>query len=130
MSHLFTGGVEDLADNYSTASFQVIKDLQAKVSKLEAENRSLLQMLEQNTPSLIDAKDLGFGINNQELICETQIHLLKEAAVTRVLTMEEVKKLEVLSGVLSKVKTAKPDPDALKVEKLSDDDLIKFVNQG
>lgn len=119
--------IDGASEEYNKASFKVIRQLQEKVSKLEAENESLKHLLEQNTPSLINVQDLGFGINNQELICETQITLLKDAAINRALTMEEVRKLEILNKVLANVKSVRPDPDSLKVEKLSDADLVKAV---
>lgn len=112
-------------DEYSNASFVVIKQLQAKVAKLQAENESLLHMLEQNTPALIQTTDLvSLGISNEQLICETQIVILKDAAINRALSMEECKKLQILTEVLSKYKVVKPTDEELTIKSMSPEALI------
>lgn len=113
--------------NYSDSQFKVIVDLQKKISKLESENQSLKLMLEQNTPNLISVGDLGFGISNEQIICETQIVILKDAAVTRPLTMEEVRKLEVLTKVLDQVKKKDPDFESLNARNMTTEELISIA---
>lgn len=110
---------------YTNASFTVIKNLQAKVAKLETENESLLKMLEQNTPALIQTSDLNpIGIPHPQLICEAQICILKDAALTRALTMEECKKLEILTNVLQKYKVTVPSNEEIAVRKMTTEELV------
>lgn len=111
-------------DEYSNASFKVIKDLQAKLAKLQSENDSLLQMLEQNTPALVKTSDLALGISNEQLVCETQILLIKDAAISRALTMEEVKKFQILTEVLQKYKVVKPSDEELAIKQLTPEQLM------
>jgi hypothetical protein len=109
---------------YNNASFRVIKDLQAKISKLEAENESLKIMLEQNVPALIDTSDLGFGVSNEALICETQICLLKNEAIKRSLTKEEVQKFQILTDISLKYKSVHPDAETLKAKQMTQEELL------
>lgn len=118
----------DELKSYSDNQFKVIVDLQKKISNLQTENESLKLMLERNVPDLINAVDVGFGISHEQLICETQIRILKDAAVTRALTMEEVRKLEILNKVLDGVRKKTPDTGSLDVKKLSPAELIQIVN--
>ena len=85
-------------------------------------------MLEGNLPSLTFETDISLGVSNEQLICETQILLLKDAAVTRSLTMEESKKFQIFTDILEKIKSKKKpeNPD----EDLSDNDLISIVKNG
>lgn len=111
---------------YSEAQFKTILNLQKEIEKLQSENRNLKLILEQNTPSIIP--DLGLGISNEQLICETQLQFLKEQAITRQLTMEEARKVELFSNVLEKVKGKKVDDNGASVHKLSEEELLKIVN--
>lgn len=109
---------------YTNASFQVIKQLQAKISKLETENESLLRMLEQNTPALIHTSDLTLGIPQEQLICEAQIHMIKEQAIVRVLTKEECQKFEILTNILHKYKIPIPTSDEILIKRMTQEELI------
>lgn len=122
--------IDSSSQEYTNASFKVIRQLQEKISKLESENESLKHLLEQNTPSLIDTKDLGFGISHEELICATQISLLKDAAISRVLTLEEVKKLEILTKVKVQFETRNPNSDSISAEQMHPDALMQIVQNG
>lgn len=112
---------------YNDAQFRVITTLQEKLKKLEDENKHLKSLLESNTQHLeFMVPSLGGGISNEQLICETQIALLKDEAVKRALTMEEARKLQTYVEVLEKIKKKKEDSD-INVRKLSDDELIQLV---
>ncbi len=110
---------------FSDTQFQTILDLRTEILKIQSENKSLKLMLEANLPNL-DLNIASIGISNEQLICETQIALLKEQAITRVLTIEEAKKLQTYVDVLLKVKKTFDVAD-IQVKKMSDDDLIKLV---
>ncbi len=112
-------GFQEL-QQYSDSQFHTILKLKEDIARLESENKSLKIMLEQNLPSI----DLGIGISNEQLICETQIVLLKNLAVTRQLTMEESKKFQIFEEILAKYKVHKPN-DPFSVTTLTDDELLK-----
>lgn len=128
--------ISDLANNFkelqdfSDASMKVIKDLQKKISQLESENTSLKTMLESNIPNIeLQVTDFGIGISNEQLICETQILLLKNEAVMRPLTMEETRKLDTFVNVLEKVKKKTPNGQDYSI-KLTDEELVKMAKDN
>jgi len=109
--------------SYSDSQFKSILELKKQIKKLEEENKSLKSMLENNLPSL--AVDM-LGVSNEQLICETQITILKDKAVTRELTFEEAKKFAIFSEVLENLKKNTKSSD-INVQKMSDDELLKLV---
>lgn len=117
--------------SYSDAQFKTIVELNKQIAQLKAENESLKLMLEQSIPDLsLQTSDIGLGISNEQLICETQILLLKNDAMLRPLTMEETRKLEIFSNVLDKVKRGSKDPVEIEVNKLTNNDLLQIINES
>lgn len=113
---------------YSDSQFHLISKLNEKVARLESENKSLKTMLESNLPSLgFNTTDLSIGISSEQLICETQLVMLKDVAVTRNLTLEEAKKFQIFTDILLKVKASKKPGDEFGVARLTDDELIHLV---
>lgn len=109
--------------SYSDSQFKSIVELKKQIKKLEEENGSLKSMLENNLPSLtID----GLGVSNEQLICETQITILKDKAITRELTFEEAKKFAIFTEVLENIRKNSKSSD-INVQKMSDDELLKLV---
>ncbi len=116
--------------SYSDIQFKTIISLKSDIARLESENKSLKSMLEANIDKLdFSTLDLCIGISNEQLICETQILMLKDLAVTRQLTMEEAKKLQIFTDVLQQYKKPNRD-DPFSVNKLSDEDLLKIATNN
>jgi hypothetical protein len=109
--------------SYSDSQFKSIVELKKQIKKFEEENASLKKMMETNLPTL--SFD-GLGISNEQLICETQITILKDKAITRELTFEEAKKFAIFTEVLDSLKKSTQSSD-VSVQKLSDEDLLKLV---
>lgn len=117
-------GFQEL-QQYSDTQFKLVLELKGTIARLESENKSLKTLLEQNLPAIsLQVSDLGFGISSEQLICETQILLLKDLAVTRQLTMEESKKFQIFEEILSKYKSNKKE-DPFSVSKMTDEELLK-----
>ena len=114
---------------YSDTQFRTIVELKKQVESLKEENKSLKALLEGNLPQLgINIPELNnLGIPNEQLICEAQITLLKERAVSRELTLEEAKKFQIYTTVLSEIRQAKEDVPDVNVQKMSDEELLKLV---
>jgi hypothetical protein len=114
---------------YSDTQFRTIVELKKQIESQKEEIKSLKAMLEGNLPAIgINLSELGsIGIPNEQLICEAQITLLKERAVSRELTLEEAKKFQIYTTVLSDIRLAKQDTPNVNVQKLSDDELLKLV---
>jgi len=114
--------------SYSDTQFHSMVELKKKVEELERENKHLKEMLEGNIPSLnLISNPDGLGISNEQLVCETQIALLKERAVTRELTMEESKKFQIFSNVLQELRKSGDNTEDAHVKKMTDNDLIKLL---
>lgn len=114
--------------SYSDGQFKSIIELKKQIKKLEEENASL----KKNTATALSSTNLpsialdGIGISNEQLICETQISILKDKAVTRELTFEEAKKFAIFTEVLETLRKNTRSSD-VNVQKLSDDELLKLV---
>lgn len=118
-------GFKELQE-YSDSQFHLITKLQENVARLEAENKSLKIMLEQNLPTIGNKPlDLSLGISNEQLICEVQLTMLKDLAVVRELTLEETKKFQTFTDVLAKVKAGKKPGEEFGVARMSDEELLK-----
>jgi len=109
--------------NHSDTQFKSIVELKKQIKKLEEENKSLKSKTD-SSPSGINFD--GIGISNEQLICETQIAILKDKAVTRELTFEEAKKFAIFTEVLENLKKNTKSSDII-VQKMSDEDLLKLV---
>jgi hypothetical protein len=109
--------------SYSDSQFKSIVELKKQIKKLEEEKASMQVMVESNLPSLTFD---GLGVSNEQLICETQITILKDKAVTRELTFEEAKKFAIFTEVLENIRKNSKSSD-INVQKMSDDELIKLV---
>jgi hypothetical protein len=114
--------------HYSDSQFKVIKELQGKISQLQAENSSLKTMIEQNLPSLSLDADFILGVSNEQLICETQLLLLKNKAVIAELTLEESRKFQIFTDILQKIKTKDPNAVENTVKKMTPAELIAIAS--
>lgn len=116
--------------NYSDNQFKVINELQGKIAQLTSENVSLKTMLEQNLPSLGIDSDILLHISSEQLICETQLLLLKNKALISELTLEESKKFQIFSDILQKLKTKDPNTSEITIKKMSPAELIMIANSN
>lgn len=116
--------------SYSDAQFVTIVDLQKKIYSLQEENKSLKVMLEGNLPPLgFSTPDFALGISKEQLICEVQIELLRQAAITRELTLEETKKFQMFEQILDKIRKDPTKRDS-NVEKMDDSSLLQLVGSN
>lgn len=113
---------------HSDSQFNELMSLKETISRLETENKSLKLIIDTNLPSLgSQIVDLSLGISNQQLICEVQLTMLKDRAVIQELTIEEVKKVQILTDVLSKCRGSKTTEE-VSVSRMSDEDLLKAAS--
>lgn len=114
---------------YSDTQFRTIVELKKQLEATKDENKSLKKMLEGSIPQIgiNTSQIMPIGISNEQLICETQIALLKERAVSRELTLEEAKKLQIYTTILTDIRKNYEEIPDLTVQKLSDDELLKLV---
>ena len=111
---------------YSDTQFHSIDTLKKEIETLKSQNESLKIMLAGHTPSL-DFNYPLLGISNEQLICETQITILKDRAVQKELNADEVRRFTQLYDVLEKIKKTAVSVDDVIVNRMSSDELIKLV---
>lgn len=113
---------------YSDKQFITINDLRRQIETLKSENESLKKMLEGSVADMhLQVSNLGMGISNEQLICETQVAILKTRAMTQELTMEEARKLEIYYKILSQIKEKNKDAQDFSAD-ISEADLIKLAS--
>jgi len=111
---------------YSDAQFHTVNKLKEEIEKLKSENKSLQSMIAGNLPSL-EFRAPHLGISNEQMICETQISILKERAIIKELNADEVRRFCQLFEVLEKIKGSAVNIDDITVNKMSDAELLKLV---
>lgn len=114
---------------YSDSQFRTINSLKKEIDRLKQENDALKRSLEATVPKLsLDVTNVGvLGISNEQLICETQIAMLKDMAIGRQMSLEEAKKFELFHKVLSNLRATKEDTPDVSVEALSVDELVNLA---
>lgn len=96
---------------FAEAQHKTITMLQEKLSLLEHENKHLKEMLVHNP---IVKNPIRIEITPEETIITEQIEFLRQASYQRVLTIEEVKKLDLL---VKNLKLIKSEPTTIIGEK-------------
>lgn len=114
---------------YSDSQFRTINSLKKEIALLKEENTNLRKSLESSVPNLaLQVSDLNpLGISNEQLICETQIAMIKDIALTRQLSLEESKKLETFHKILNNLRANKEEVPDVNVEALSVDELVNLA---
>lgn len=112
---------------YSDTQFHVTIAMQNEIDKLKSENQSLKTMLAGNLPSLEFAAP-HLMISNEQLICETQISLLKERALQKELNADEVRRFAQLFEVLEKIKKSAVNVEDVFVNRMPTEELLKLVS--
>lgn len=112
---------------YSDKQMSMIADLRRQLETAKAENESLKKMLEGSVQQMhLQVSNLGINISNEQLICETQIAILKTRAITQELTMEEARKLEIYYKILATIKEKNKEAEDVNAS-ISEEDLIKLA---
>lgn len=106
-----------------------INNLRREVEKLAKENERLL--MENAQAKAMNPQKEQFGTSDEETICVVQLAILKNLALTRELSLEETKKTEIYVKTLKEIRGKKVVAnEEEKVEKLSTEDLIKFMESA
>lgn len=127
--------------HYCEAQFRTITELNKSMHGLEVENQQLKKLLEQYDPSLTTSKItnlfeqkaedlLSAGNSIGEVICHLEIEKIKEIALKRELSMEEVKKFEIIVKSLSSLKSQPATRKQQEISKIKTEDLLKVIDGG
>lgn len=102
-----------------------INGFKKEIEKLAAENERLL--MENAQMKALNPSSGDFTTTAEETICLVQLEMLKNQAMSRELTLEETKKSEIFLKMLQSIRAKIAVADEGKVEKLSNEDLLKFM---
>lgn len=127
--------IEDLEKSFvdlqevNDSQFRTIIDLKKQIDALKAENQAL-KIQQPNGNNFVAVQGNDNDISDEHLICITQLELLKNNAVTRELTFEETKKVQIFTDVLEKIKKNNKAANEFSAEKLPVEDLLRLVEGG
>jgi len=115
---------------YANAQQITLTQLSKKLQKLEEERDHLKQLLESSVPILREeGKTLSgekFLTSSEEAICVMQLEKLRDISSGRELTLEEARRVEIFSKVLSASRNA-PKVIELKTQKMSEAELLALA---
>jgi len=127
--------IEDLEKSFvdlqevNDSQFRTIIDLKKQIDALKAENQALKAQQSSGSNNFVAVQGNN-EISDEHLICITQLELLKNNAVTRELTFEEAKKVQIFTDVLEKIKKNNKAANEFSAEKLPVEDLLRLVEGG
>lgn len=120
----------DQLQQFAQAQHTTIVQLSKKIQKIEDERDHLKKLLESSVPILKDPNKPVDGnkflTTDEEAICVMQLNKLRDLSSERELTLEETKRVEIFSKILSNVRNA-PKVIELKTKQLSDQELLALV---
>lgn len=123
---------DDELHMFISAQQSSIIEVSKKIKSLEDENEKLKKQIEIYKLGQVakDSEALGLmGDGQSEIICKTQIDLLKSASDERLLTLEESKKLDTYVKILGQISLAKKTKDSGLKDK-SDAELFQLISGG
>jgi len=134
--------------DYSDDQFRSIVDLKKQIALLKEENAALklsprvgithvsgLQdgsgnnsgdIVSDGTSSSLIFEDSG--ISKEQMICESQLAILRDRSLVKELTLEEAKKFQIYSAILSEIKLKSKSAGQYVVEKLSNEQLLAMAD--
>lgn len=122
VNKLFDGN-EDLKI-FSDAQTATIISLNKKINEL---NREIERLKSQNIPSITSS--IVTDVDDEETIARTQLNLLKNVALTRELTYEETKKVDIYAKLLISLMGRKKEK-GLPGDEAETADLLKIVESS
>lgn len=114
----------DELKRYAEAQEKTLVDLSRVITSLEQENTSLKTVLKELD---IKTDKPNFIVSDEEVICRTQLSLLKQMALERQLTLEESRKVDIYSKILLAL-NEKPKTIKVETKNLKDEELLAIVS--
>ncbi len=105
--------------NSNDEQFKTIVELKKQIEFLQAENKRL------KDSSVIPIIG-GNNISNEEIICLTQLTILKDRATRQELTKEECQKTEIYVKILESIRK-NSEKDNTDFDKMTEEELLKIV---
>lgn len=120
---------------FCEAQQKSLVSLTKQIKQLEDERDHLKTLLEATTPTISNPSVAPTNITekllttDQETICRVQLTRLREISLERELTLEETKKVEIFSKILSSIENA---PKTIKIDakKFDSGDLMGLLEDS
>lgn len=113
---------------YSDAQARTLIEVSKKIKKLEDENKELKKQLMNAVPLIKSGDDKpNFSTTDEETICRQQIYSLKQISMERELTLEEAKKLDIYTKIITSLEN-KPKVLEVKSKSLSTEELMALAS--
>ena len=114
---------------FAKSQMEVISNLTKKLAKAEEEKRHLEELLEQTNPLQVGQTNLAvpsvdLGASDSEIIARTQLQMLRVMAMQGELTMEEVKKVQILTDVLLSLNKKEKEDSEAQITALDPKELL------
>lgn len=131
---MFDNMVKDFKDYaelhlFAQSQHKTITELSKKITKLEEENKHLKSLLETTTDIVSKPKIIDLSEPDEESIARMQLKRLNETSLTRELSYEEAKKVDIYTKLLLSINQNKPKTIEVSAKALSNDDLIKMLEE-
>lgn len=113
----------DEMKNYIEAQEKTLVELNRHIIQLENENKNLKTVLDELN---VGSGKTDFVVSDEEIICRTQLSLLKNISLERQLTLEESRKVDIYSKILIAL-NEKPKTIKLETKSLKEEELLAIV---
>lgn len=110
---------------FMEAQYNTITELTKKLAKAEEKVQHLEKLLESGVPSTPSTLDTVSRIGEEELICRTQINLLRKISDERQLTLEEARKVEIYNKILLQLNAKNEKDIPVTAKEYSEAELLK-----
>ena len=119
---------EDLSA-FARAQQKTLIELTKKNKAYEEEIKHLKKLLEGAVPIISDRPQVDFSANDEESIAREQLFLLKQISKDKELTMEEARKVEIYSKILSLTKSKSRDING-NSKQLNEGELLTLLSSS
>lgn len=120
----------DQLQQFAQAQHTTIVQLSKKIQKIEDERDHLKKLLESSVPILKTDNTPALGnkflTSDEEAICVMQLNKLRDISSERELTLEESRRVEIFSKILTSVRNA-PKVIEVKTKQMSNEELLASI---
>lgn len=119
---------KDLAElqQYCNSQYQLIIELSKKVNSIEEERDQLKKLLKDGNSVTPVLTAEAAKYSDEEAICRAQLRILREMSNDRDLSLEETKKVEIYTKLLTSLTTNKPE-EKPRVQDFSNENLLTLL---
>lgn len=114
---------------FCESQYQTIVELSQELAEFKRSNEELKAKALVSAQGLNASSLIQLDEQDQEIICRTQIALLRNRSMNCELTLEEARKLELYSKILGSVKP-KPETDMREIKEMDSESMLLLVSGG